>query len=195
MTKSEIRKQIRQKRAALSPEFRDQAARQVVSHFQASAPPKGSIAGYWATPRELDVRPLLEYLHGRGWRCFLPVVLHADQPLTFRLWHPNQALFPDHKGVLAPDAESPEGIPEVILTPTLAFDAQGFRLGQGGGYYDRTLRALRPPPFVIGIAFSVQRVPFVPRLEHDVRLDAVLTEQGWETFSPSYQNIQQEGDL
>ena len=73
-------------------------------------------------------------------------------------------------------------LPPAILTPLIAFDDKGFR--QGGGYYDRTLAALRPAVYAIGVAFSLQRTSRVPRQDHDLPLDALLTEQEWRVFNP-----------
>ena len=184
IAKSELRTLIRQKRAALSPEIKRHAAHKIIHWFNSSGLTRRPIAGYWPTRHELDVRPLLDHLHRQGWECSLPVVVREDASLIFRLWSPGQPLVPDGKGLLGPEPTASVCTPEMVLAPLIAFDDQGFRLGQGGGYYDRTLAALRPSVYVIGVAFSLQRTPRVPRQDHDLPLDALLTEQEWRVFNP-----------
>ena len=106
------------------------------------------------------------------------MALDKKSPLRFRLWTPDQVLVPDACGIPSPPPSAPELHPNLLITPLLAFDRTGGRLGQGGGHYDRTLAALRKqrPVFVLGIAFAGQEVPSVPMAAHDQRLDAIVTE-------------------
>jgi len=138
------------------------------------------VAGYWPIVTELDVRPLMARLDERGVVCALPVLLAADAPLAFRRWRPIDPLEPGPLGTSHPTADAPVVDPDVVLVPLLAFDAEGYRLGQGGGYYDRTLAELaaRRSIVTVGVGFAVQRMDRVPRLEHDRRLDWVVTEDG-----------------
>ena len=138
------------------------------------------VAGYWPMGDEIDPLPLLEALGGRGCTLALPVVSARGQPLTFRAWSMGEALEPGPHGTNHPLAAAPMLIPQVLLVPLLAFDMAGFRLGYGGGYYDRTLDQLRRQPHVtaIGVAFAAQRVGAVPRGPHDQPLDLILTENG-----------------
>ena len=96
----------------------------------------------------------------------------------------DQPLQPDAARVPSPTAAAPALIPDLIIAPLLAFDRAGFRLGQGGGYYDRTLQALRAagPVFVVGLAYAGQEVEAAPRDDHDQPLDAILTETGYHRF-------------
>ena len=98
--------------------------------------------------------------------------------LVFRLWRPGERLVTDAFGVPSPPPGAPEALPNLVITPLLAFDRRGGRLGQGGGHYDRTLAALRRqrPVFVLGVAFSAQEVDLVPTEAHDARLNAIVTE-------------------
>lgn len=138
------------------------------------------VAGYWPMGDELDPRPLLELLGGRGCTLALPVVTAPGQALSFRCWEIGDLLESGPHGTLHPVAAAPIVVPAVLLVPLLAFDVRGYRLGYGGGYYDRTLADLRLRTHVtaIGIAFAAQQVQAVPRDHHDQPLDLMLTEHG-----------------
>ena len=142
--------------------------------------PEAAVSAYWPMDSELDSRPLMRRLHERGHPCLLPVVAGRGRPLVFRRWHPGARLVEGGFGVHEPGPEAAEGVPEVVLCPLLAFDRRGTRLGYGGGYYDRTLAALRRAGTVtaIGIGYAAQEVPAVPRGATDVALDGVFTEAG-----------------
>lgn len=126
---------------------------------------------------EFDPEPLAKALIAAGRSVCLPVVLQRDAPLVFRRWTPGDPLEPDAAGCPAPLPLAEIVDPDLILTPLLAFDDNGGRLGQGGGYYDRTFAA-RPGSLRIGLAYAGQRAATVPVEAHDVRLHGVLTEAG-----------------
>lgn len=142
------------------------------------------VAGYWPMGDEIDLLPLLEALGGRGCTLALPVVSARGQPLTFRAWSMGEALEPGPHGTRHPVAAAPMAIPRVLLMPLLAFDVAGYRLGYGGGYYDRTLGALRQakPIVAVGLAYAAQEVAAVPTGPFDRRLDYVVTEREVMTF-------------
>ena len=151
----------------------------------ALVPAGATLGGYWPVGSELDCRPLLHALHEAGCWCALPVVNAADQPLRFRLWRPGDSLAPGRAGCLEPSGNAPEILPEALLVPLLGFDAAGYRLGQGGGFYDRTLAAMRgsgDSVLAIGLAFAVQELPALPAESHDQRLDWIVTEAGTRRF-------------
>ncbi len=139
-----------------------------------------AVAGYWPMDTEMDARPVLHHLHGRGFECALPVVVGRGRALQFRHWHPQAALESGELGILQPSAAAARVTPRVVLAPLLCFDARGVRLGHGAGYYDYTLAALRRAGRVlaVGIAFAAQRVDRVPYEDHDQRLDWIVTEEG-----------------
>ena len=142
----------------------------------------GVIAVYKAVGAEMDPRPLVENMIKLGWRIALPACEALDAPVVFRAFAPGDRLAPDAAEMAAPLASAQELHPDIVITPLLAFDRHGHRLGQGGGYYDRTLASLRAeaqPPKVVGLAFSRQEVDRVPTNDHDQKLDAVLTELGY----------------
>lgn len=122
-----------------------------------------------------------------GARAALPVVLERDAPLVFRLYTQGDALAPDALGILAPTSRAEAVWPDVLFVPVLAFDRRGGRLGQGGGFYDRTIAALRArgPVWVVGVAYAGQEIEDLPLEPHDQRLDAILTEAGFRLIAPA----------
>lgn len=137
------------------------------------------VSGYTAIRSEIDPRRLMDALHGRGHRLCLPVIEARGRPLRFREWAPGVRMTTGPFGVAVPD----EGAwlePQVLLVPLLAFDRRGFRLGYGGGFYDRTLQRLRGhgPVLAVGLAYAAQEVDRVPTDATDQRLDAILTGTG-----------------
>ncbi len=138
-------------------------------------PPGAVVGGYWAIRDEIDIFPLLSELHRRGHVLGLPATPPRGMPLEFRRWTPGAALLPGKFGTVHPDGTSV--VPDVLLVPLLAFDRRGFRLGYGGGYYDRTLAAL-PAAQAIGCAYAAQEIDDVPVDCFDIRLAAIATERG-----------------
>jgi 5-formyltetrahydrofolate cyclo-ligase len=141
------------------------------------------VAAYWPMRSEADPRPMLRVLHAQGRSLCLPVVVARSVPLGFRLWTPDTPMVPGGFGVLVPEADRPV-VPAVLVVPLLAFDRAGYRLGYGGGFYDRTLAALRAagPVQAVGFAWAAQEVAAVPRTIDDQRLDIIVTET--ETIRP-----------
>jgi 5-formyltetrahydrofolate cyclo-ligase len=143
----------------------------------AEFPPQAGavVSGFWPLDGEIDIRPLLDSLHVRGHVVALPETPTRGNPLIFRLWSPASTMIRERFGTRRP--EGPVVVPDFILTPLLAFDNAGRRLGYGGGYYDRTLSAL-PDAVAVGCAYAAQELDVVPAGEYDARLDAVATERG-----------------
>jgi 5-formyltetrahydrofolate cyclo-ligase len=137
------------------------------------------VAGYWAVGSEMSLEPILNRLDEQGTVCALPVVVGRGELLVFRQWQQGQELASGPLGTFQPVDAAALVIPQLVLTPLLAFDKTGHRLGQGGGFYDRTLARLRHENDItaIGVAYSAQQVECVPRGATDVQLDAVLTEK------------------
>lgn len=138
-----------------------------------------TISLYWPLGTELDTISLLHALHERGVACALPVVEQKDQPLFFRKWEPDTVLEPGAFKVLVPAKTAPYVTPTMVITPLLAFDARGYRLGYGGGFYDRTLAKLKREGncTAVGFAYAAQEVAQVVTDRHDHRLDWVVTDQ------------------
>lgn len=147
-------------------------------HLRAALAPHAgaALAGYWPIRDEADPRPAMRAHDGP---LLLPVVTARDHPLTFRLWR-GEPLEPGPLGTAHPPARCPEGLPRVVIVPLAGYDAAGHRLGYGGGFYDRTLQALRArgPVTAIGLAFACQQVGAIPAGPHDQRLDLVVTDRG-----------------
>jgi 5-formyltetrahydrofolate cyclo-ligase len=157
------------------------------AHFDAviAVQPGAAVSGYWPLEGELDIRPVLEHLHSLGHPIGLPVVLGKNQPLVFRQWRPGIDLVKGSFNVHTPPPEMPEVIPQVLLVPLLAFDPDGYRLGYGGGFYDRTLEKLRrlAHALAVGVAYAAQEMPFVPRGPFDQPLDWIVTERAAFNFN------------
>jgi 5-formyltetrahydrofolate cyclo-ligase len=139
-----------------------------------------TVSGFWPIRDEIDIRRLLAGLHEEGMPCALPVVRARGEPLIFRRWRPADVLEPGGFGLSQPPSGAPELTPRIVLTPLLAVDSRGNRLGYGGGYYDRTLRRLRgrEPVVAVGMAFEAQRIADVPHDGGDEPLDWLVTEKG-----------------
>jgi 5-formyltetrahydrofolate cyclo-ligase len=170
---------MRQRRERLAD---PSAGARLVQSVASLAPfPAGTaVAGFHPMPPEIDVLPSLSWFAGRGHRVGLPVVLGRGQALIFRFWLPGAPLERGVLGIPFPPADRPEIEPSILLLPLIAFDRRGNRLGYGGGYYDRTLEALRAkgPLIAIGVAFSFQEADDVPVDGFDQPLDAIATEAG-----------------
>jgi 5-formyltetrahydrofolate cyclo-ligase len=177
-TKAALRTAAHARRAGLPDPARDRAITTHLTAFLAST--MGTVSGYWPMRSEVDIRPALAALAATR-TVALPVVLGRAQPLLFRAWTPATALVPAAFGTQVPPDTAPVVVPQVLLIPLLAFDPQGWRLGYGGGFYDRTLARLRPagPVLAIGVAYAGQQVDHVPHdPTTDARLDAMVTEDG-----------------
>ena len=157
-----------------------EAAERAAAHAEA-LPPGETVALYRAMGSELDTDALAVVLHQAGRRLCLPVVIERDMAMIFRAWAPGEPLELDAAGCPAPLPLAEIVDPDLILTPLLAFDRFGGRLGQGGGYYDRTF-AERPDALRIGFAYAGQGVERLTLEDHDVRLHGVLTEAGYQEF-------------
>ena len=142
--------------------------------------PPGVVSGYYPMEGEIWPLPLMAALKAEGHTLALPVMQGKAEPLVFRAWTPGDPLIPGVWGIRQPATDKPEVLPDIVLVPLLAFDARGYRLGYGGGFYDRTLRALRSLKSIlaVGLALDELEVDAVPHLDYDERLDWVLTPSG-----------------
>ena len=149
--------------------------RALTDHVPQLLPHGVTVAGFWPLPGEIDIRPLLTALHAAGHPLALPHTPPRGQPLTFRRWQPGDPLQPGRFGTQI--STGCAITPDVLLVPLLAFDHRFYRLGYGGGYYDRTIAAL-PGVATIGCAFAAQQISAVPSGPTDMKLDRIATERG-----------------
>ncbi len=172
-----LRRDMAARRAALTDAEHAALSARIVAHVRAALAPPAVAAFCWPIKHEPDVRALLATWAREGARTALPVVVAEGQPLAFRDWTPATPLMPDRYGI--PTPTTGEWLtPELILLPLNGFDAAGFRLGYGGGYFDRTLAALSPRPLAVGVGFEINRVDSIRPAAHDQRLDWIVTENG-----------------
>ncbi len=141
------------------------------------------IAAYMPIRTEVDPLPVMHDLHKRGIVVSVPVIQGACRPLLFSRWCPGAPMAAGPFGALVPETADYVR-PDILITPLVAFDARGYRLGYGGGFYDRTFAELRheKPAQAIGFAYGAQEIPVVPVEPTDIRLDAIVTERGILTF-------------
>ena len=136
-----------------------------------------TVSAYWPIRGEPDLRPLTRWIIANGGRFALPVVIARAQPLIFRTWRPGEAM---ERGVwnIPVPSNGPEVIPDVVISPLVGFDAGCFRLGYGGGFYDRTLASLKRRPRVIGVGYEMARMATIHPQTHDIAMDVIVTERG-----------------
>jgi 5-formyltetrahydrofolate cyclo-ligase len=177
-----LRAQLRSLRRRLADEAPD-AAERAAALWPAPGSPDGRVfALYHPSGSELDPTPLRARLPTGG--VALPAAQSREGALVFRLHATGEALVPDALGIPSPSEHAAAVLPDVVFAPLLAFDRRGGRLGQGGGHYDRTLANLRrmKSVLVIGLAYAGQELQEIPMEPHDQRLDAILTETGYQEF-------------
>lgn len=136
------------------------------------------LSGYWPMKREPDLRPVLADLHRAGVTIALPVVETRAASLVFRRWTPGTRMVRGDWNIPVPPPEAEVLTPDIALAPCLGWDGACFRLGWGGGYFDRTLAAFVARPLTLGIALSAARLPTIFPQPHDIPLDLILTEDG-----------------
>jgi 5-formyltetrahydrofolate cyclo-ligase len=178
--KKELRREAIARRDAVSAGVRAAAADAIVVRpFTLPIVPGVIVSGFMPLGSEINPLPLMRKLAGEGARLALPVVGSRGKPLVMREWAWGGPLAAGIWGIREPLAEAAEVEPDILLVPLLAFDRKGFRIGYGGGYYDRTITLLRARKTVValGLAYAVQEVPAVPVTPRDARLDLVLTER------------------
>jgi 5-formyltetrahydrofolate cyclo-ligase len=182
--KAALRVRAHATRAELSLSERAEAAQAVMRHFFEAIPLTSTdvVAAYWRIRDELDCQPILVRLMDTNQTVVLPVVTGSEEPLDLRVWEQGASLYEAGFGTLAPSELAPRAEPDIVLMPLLGFDARGTRLGYGGGYYDRTLARMTKRPRLVGLAFAAQELDAIPREEHDIPLDAIITENGVRQF-------------
>jgi 5,10-methenyltetrahydrofolate synthetase len=140
--------------------------------------PAARIVGcYWPIRAEPDLRPWLARVVARGGTCALPVVVERGAPLEFHRWRPGERLQPGFWNIPVPAVPDPV-TPDFVVAPLVGFDAGCYRLGYGGGYFDRTLAGLRGRVSAVGVGYAAARLATIYPQWHDVPMDLVVTEEG-----------------
>jgi 5-formyltetrahydrofolate cyclo-ligase len=130
---------------------------------------------YWPFQAEFDPRPLIDWLVATGSAVALPAVVDKKGPLEYRAWRPSEELVDGVWGIPVPKAREIV-LPQAVLAPLVGFDRRSYRLGYGGGYFDRTLAALSPRPLAIGVGFEMARIDTIYPQAFDIPMDIVVTE-------------------
>ena len=174
-----LRQRLIAARRGLSAEAVALLSEAICGHLMAGFPElEGKVVGFcWPVQNEPDLRPLLLEWQSRGGRSALPVVTVPNAPLAFREWREATPLAPDRYGIPTP-TEGPWLVPQVLLLPVNGVDRLGYRLGYGGGFYDRTLATLQPKPFTVGLGFTNGYLDEFEPEEFDLPLDAILNDNG-----------------
>ncbi len=167
------------KRLALAADTRAALGRAIMGHARAEI---GDLRGrtvslYWPFRGEPDPRELAREIVGDGGHCALPVVVAKGQPLAFHRWTPGDALARGVWNIPVP-AAAEDCSPDIVLAPVVGFDARCFRLGYGGGYFDRTLAAMASRPLVIGVGYELARLTSIFPQPHDIAPAMIATEAG-----------------
>ena len=176
-------------RAALPVTTRQAAAQSIATHLDHLLAQRFSslegliISAWWPIKAELDLRFWLGSLAARGATAALPVILIPKTPLSFRAWTPETTMERGFWNIPIP-ATGPEITPHITLAPVVGWDSAGFRLGYGGGYFDRTLAALTPTPVAIGIGLDAAHLPTIFPQPHDIPMDYIITETGQPPLHP-----------
>lgn len=165
-------------RLALPVAEHQQASSQILSHLDGLLRPRppGVIAFCWPVRAEVDCRPLVTQLINVGWQAAMPTVVNRAAPMEYRAWSPDTPMSTDPHGIPVP-ATTHCVIPDVLLLPLVACDPNGYRLGYGGGYFDRTLAHNVPRPLLVGVGFELAMVASIHPASHDIPLDIIVTEK------------------
>lgn len=175
----QTRAQLIAQRVALDGERRREFNLAISAHIEAGfALLAGMTVGFcWPFQGEFDARFAIRSFRARGARAALPMVIAKATPLQFRAWWPGAPMTTGVYDIPIPDG-TPLVVPDAAIVPMNGFDAEGYRLGYGGGYFDRTLAATMPRPLAIGVSFELARLATIYPQPHDIAMDFVVTEAG-----------------
>jgi 5-formyltetrahydrofolate cyclo-ligase len=173
------RDELIHRRAELSPDARRALAQRACAELERSVDlARFEIIGfYWPIRGEFDIRPVIERHLARGGAAALPVVAREAAPLEFWRWSPGIAMQTGVWNIPIPKARDLVR-PDVVIAPLVGFDRRRYRLGYGGGYFDRTLAAAAPRPFCVGLGYAESALATIHPQPHDIPMDLIVTELG-----------------
>ncbi|MGB3646282.1 MAG: 5-formyltetrahydrofolate cyclo-ligase [Mesorhizobium sp.] len=171
------RKRLLDARLALDVAARHDSANRIAAALDRTIGKFGgrTVSGYWPFRGEPDLRNWSIRVIERGGRVALPVVIRKDWPLEFRAWAPGDPLERGMWNILVP-ARGPSVQPDIVIAPLVGFDDANYRLGYGGGFFDRTLATLPRRAFVIGVGYATSRLATIYPQPHDIAMDAIVTD-------------------
>jgi 5,10-methenyltetrahydrofolate synthetase len=178
------RGELRAARKTLSVDDHASASEQLAAELEAALQSRFdgarglTLSMYWPIKGEPDFRFLMAKLHDAGVIIALPVVETKAAPLVFRLWTPQTKMVRGDWNIPVPPSDAQRLTPDIALAPLVGWDDEGYRLGYGGGYFDRTLAALEPRPFAIGVGYASAKLPTIFPQPHDIAMDLIVTETG-----------------
>lgn len=172
----DMRARLIEARLAIPAEERARAAAEVAATLGRVVRPRPgmTIGVYWPFRGELDLRGWMADAHGAGAGMALPVVVKKAAPLEFRPWSPGCAMTRGVWNIPVP-AEGPPVIPDAVVAPLVGYDEGCYRLGYGGGFYDRTLAGLDPRPLVVGVGLDIAMMPSIRPQPFDIPMDVIVT--------------------
>ena len=176
--RKEVRSRLIADRLAMDANDRRQHSVKIALHLLHLIEPlfERTVSFYWPFRGEPDLRPLMQTVLEGGGRCALPVVVEKKAPLVFRIWKSGDRLVPGVWNIPIP-ADGAEASPDVVIAPVVGFDSACYRLGYGGGFFDRTLANLPHRPLTIGVGYDATSVSTIYPLPHDVPMEAIVTER------------------
>lgn len=174
------RERLIEARLAMNGESRRHQARRIAARLEALiGDPAGlTVSAYWPFRGEPDLREVMKAIDAGKGRCALPVVVERGKPLIFRVWRPGETLERGVWNIPVPREDAETVIPDIVIAPVVGYDDACYRLGYGGGYFDRTLAALPQHPKTIGVGYALAAIPTIFPLPHDIPLDMVVTAEG-----------------
>ena len=171
-------------RMGLSPGVRREWGERITAGLQPFlAERPGVVGAYWPYRAEFDPQLLIKSLVAAGRAVALPVVIDKRGPLEYRTWRPGEKLVSGVWDIPIPEKREIV-MPAMVLAPLVGFDLAFYRLGYGGGYFDRTLAALKPRPFAIGVGFALQQLATIYPQPFDMPMDLIVTEAGLQRGAP-----------
>lgn len=185
--KAALRKELLAKRVAIADAQRQAWNAAITQHLIDGFPQLAAmtIGIFWPYQGEFDPRFAIHHFRNLGAISALPEVVRKGEPLQFRAWWPGVAMTTGVYDIPVPDGTDLV-IPQALIMPPVGFDGAGYRLGYGGGFYDRTLASINPRPLTIGVAYELSRVATIRPQAYDLTMDYVVTELGiFKTQAPS----------